>query len=186
MTEWKTRPGWHARVAGLFSGFAGGLGAIRTRSDLAAAVALTAVHWLLIAYIYVWVFGAFGGRLAELGLTAAMLVLAFTMVGSTLQFPGVGGGSQVACFLALTAVFGVEKEPAAAASIAVWLVTFAAVSVVGVPLLVREGWSMGELRRLARAEAEAEKVGAHVPEPELEAATHDLRHPHGEKKGTHS
>ena len=175
MGEWKRRPGWHAKVAGLFSGFASGLGAIRTLNDLAVALALTAVHWLLIVYVYLWVMHSFAGRLSELGLAAAMLVLAFTMVGSTLQLPGVGGGSQVASFLALTIVFGVEKEPAAAVSIVLWLITFAAVSVVGVPLLIREGWSMGELRRLARAEAEAEQVGTHVPDPELDSAV-----PHGE------
>jgi uncharacterized protein (TIRG00374 family) len=167
MAEWKTRPGWHAKVAGLFSGFASGLGAIRTVNDLAVALGLTAAHWLLIVYIYLWVMHAFPGNLGELNLTAAMLVLAFTMVGSALQLPGIGGGSQVASFLAFTAVFGVEKEPAAAASIVLWLITFAAVGVVGVPLLIREGWSMGELRRLARAEAAAEAVGAHIPDPEL-------------------
>jgi hypothetical protein len=33
---------------------------------------------------------------------------------------------------------------------------------VGIPLLIHEGLSMGELRKLARAEAEAEKVGGHL------------------------
>ena len=32
----------------------------------------------------------------------------------------------------------------------------------GVPLLIREGWSMGELRRLAKSEEAAEEVGEHV------------------------
>jgi len=41
---------------------------------------------------------------------------------------GRGRGSQVASFLAYTAIFGVESEPAAAASIVLWLVTFAACS----------------------------------------------------------
>ena len=90
----------------------------------------------------------------------AMLVLAFTMVGSTLQLPGVGGGSQVASFLAYTVVFGVEKEPAAAASIVLWLVTFAASSLAGVPLLIKEGFSMRELSRIAREEEEAAEAGA--------------------------
>src|SRR5258708_36665384 len=52
------------------------------------------------------------------------LVMAFTLVGSAVQLPGVGGGSQVAAFLAYTAIFGVEKEPAAAAAIVMWLITF--------------------------------------------------------------
>jgi glycosyltransferase 2 family protein len=81
--------------------------------------------------------------------------MAFTLVGSAVQLPGVGGGSQVACFLAYTAVFGVEKEAAAAASIVVWLITFAACSLAGVPLLIHEGLSLGKLRELAEHEKEA-------------------------------
>jgi len=95
-----------------------------------------------------------GGRLSTIGLGDALLVLAFTMVGSAVQLPGVGGGSQVACFLAYTTIFGVEKEPAAAAAIIIWLVTFAGVSFAGVPLLIHEGMSLGELRRIAKHEEE--------------------------------
>jgi hypothetical protein len=45
-----------------------------------------------------------------------------------------------------------------------WLITFAGSTLVGVPLMIREGWSMGELRQLARAEAEAEESGTHLAE----------------------
>lgn len=162
MARWRTQHGWRARVAGLFTGFAEGLHGIRTPGDLMVAVGSSAAHWILIACIYLWIFQAFGGRLGELDFVAAMLVLAFTMVGSALQLPGVGGGSQVGSFLALTVVFGVEKEAAAASSIVLWLITFAGSCLAGVPLLVKEGWSMAELRRLARAEAEAEAAGTHV------------------------
>jgi len=165
LAGWRTRPGWHARAAGLFAGFSEGLGAIRTLGDLGAAVGYSVLHWAVIALIYLWVPLSFGGRLAEIGFFGGLMVLAFTMVGSTLQLPGVGGGSQVASFLAFTVIFGVEKEPAAAASIVLWLLTFAGSSLAGVPLLIREGWSMGELRRLARAEREAEAVGSHVSLP---------------------
>jgi len=165
MEEWKTRPGWHARAAGLFAGFGEGLQAIRTPADLAAAIFYTAAHWSIIILIYWLVPQAFGGRLATLGVSGGLMVLAFTMVGSAMQLPGVGGGAQLASFLALTAIFGVEKEPAAAVSIVLWLITFAAVSLAGVPLLIREGWSMGELRRLARAEKEAGATGTHATLP---------------------
>jgi len=153
LERWRVAEGWRRRLAGLFAGFAQGLQAIRTFSDLLAAVVYSALHWALITLIYLWVAHSFGGRLAELDFSGAMLVLAFTMVGSAVQLPGVGGGSQVASFLAFTVVFGVEKEPAAAASILLWLVTFAASSLAGVPLLIREGWSMGELKRVAREQA---------------------------------
>jgi uncharacterized protein (TIRG00374 family) len=162
MAAWHTRAGWRARFAMIFGGFFEGLQAIRTVSDLLAAVAYSAVHWAVIACIYLWIAHAFGGQLGALSFPGAMLVLAFTMVGSTLQLPAVGGGSQAASFLAFNVILGVEKEPAAAAAIVLWLVTFAACSVAGVPLLIQEGWSMGELRRLARAEAEAEAAGTHV------------------------
>ncbi len=163
LVRWRAQTGWKHRLAALFGGFAEGLHAIRTLSDLFAAIAYSAAHWALVAWLYLWVAHSFTGRLAQLDFPAAMLVLAFTMVGSALQLPGVGGGSQVASFLALTVIFGVEKEPAAAASIVLWLVTFVASSLVGVPLLIREGWSMGELSRMAREQAEAAETAASHP-----------------------
>jgi len=89
-----------------------------------------------------------------------MLVMAFTLVGSAVQLPGVGGGSQVACFLAYTTIFGVEKEPAAAAAIVLWLITFAMCSLAGVPLLIHEGFSLGKLREMAEHEKEVEAEAA--------------------------
>jgi len=111
---------------------------------------------------------AFGGKLAELSLGAVILVLAFTLVGSAVQLPGVGGGAQLATFLVLTLVLGVEKEPAATAAIILWLVGFASCCIAGLPLLFREGWSMGDLRRMAQAE---EKAGEEELLAEAEHAT---------------
>ncbi|MBI3670567.1 MAG: flippase-like domain-containing protein [Acidobacteria bacterium] len=170
LVGWRAAGGWKRRFAGLFAGFSEGLQAIRTWPDLLVAVGYSAGHWFVIALVYVWVPQSFGGQLAEIDFRGAMLVLAFTMVGSTLQLPAVGGGSQAASFLAFTVVFGVEQEPAAAASIVLWLITFAAPSLVGVPLLIREGWSMAELRRLAREEAEAEAAGTHADVPDVPRA----------------
>ena len=56
-----------------------------------------------------------------------------------------------ACFLAYTTIFGVEKEPAAAVAIVTWLITFAACSLAGAPLLVHEGFSLGKLKQMAEA-----------------------------------
>jgi len=81
-------------------------------------------------------------------------VLAFTLAGSAVQLPGVGGGAQVATFLAYTAILGIEKEPATAAAIVLWLISFAACSLAGVPLLFHEGFSLGKLRQLAKQEKE--------------------------------
>src|SRR3984885_1128646 len=155
VVEGHTQSGWRAKLAALIAGLSEGLHALRSWSDLGAAVGWTAAHWILVVFIYVWVAHAFGGTLATLTFSGAMLVLAFTMIGSALQLPGVGGGAQVATFLVFTVIFGVEKEPAAAAAISIWLITFASSILVGIPLLLREGWSMGELKRVASAEKDA-------------------------------
>ena len=50
-----------------------------------------------------------------------------------------------------------KTEPAAVTSIMLWLITFASCCIVGLPLLLREGWSMGELKQMAvKAEHQAE------------------------------
>jgi hypothetical protein len=94
-----------------------------------------------------------------------MLLMAFTLAGSVFQLPLAGGGSQLAA-ISVYMFFGIEKEPATAAAIVVWLVTFAACSFAGVPLLIHEGLSLGKLRELA----EHEKEAAAVPAPQGESA----------------
>jgi hypothetical protein len=149
LAGWGERPGWRSGAAKLFGGVLDGLHAIRTWGDLGEAVLLTVFHWALIVVIYRWVPLSFGGRFEVLDFRAAVLILACTMLGSTLQLPGVGGGSQLASFLAMTVFLGVEKELAAAAAIMLWLVTFTGCSLAGIPLLLHEGMSLGELRRIA-------------------------------------
>ena len=156
---WLKAHGWRRSVAGILLGFARGVQAIRTWKDLTLAVVYSVAHWFLVLLVYLWVSHSFGGALARINLGNAMLVMAFTLVGSAVQLPGVGGGSQVASFLAYTAIFGVESEPAAAASIVLWLITFAACSLAGVPLLIHEGFSLGKLREMAEHEKEAAAEG---------------------------
>jgi uncharacterized protein (TIRG00374 family) len=148
--RWRT--GLRARMAALLEGFSDGLQSVRTWADLGALVGYSALHWALVIFVYLWVEHAFGGKLADLGIGATLLVAAFTIVGSAAQLPGVGGGAQVATFLVLTLVFRIDKEPAAAVSIVVWLIGFAACCLVGIPLLFHEGLSMGELRRITHKE----------------------------------
>jgi hypothetical protein len=162
LSGWSAAGGWRGFVATQVAGFSDGLQAIRGFSDWWAAFVYSTLHWALIVLIYLWVMRSFGGDLGQLSFSSAMLVLAFTMVGSLVQLPGVGGGAQVASFIALTRIFRIEPEPAAAAAVVTWLITFSGACLVGLPLLIREGWSMGELRRLARDEAKAERAGGHL------------------------
>jgi glycosyltransferase 2 family protein len=152
--------GWKAKFASIVLGFVRGVQTIRSWAQLALAVLYSTVHWFLVLLVYFWVSHSFGGKLASISMSDAMLVLAFTLVGSAVQVPGVGGGSQAGSIIAYTAIFGVEREPAVAAAIVLWLISFAMCTIVGVPLLFREGWSLGELRHMAEAEKAAELASA--------------------------
>jgi glycosyltransferase 2 family protein len=131
---------------------------------LLLAIAYSVAHWGLASAIYWGVAHAFAANFtdSDINFPGAMLLLALTLVGSVLNLPGLGGGAQYASFIGLTNIFGVDVEPAMAMAVVLWIITFAGSALVGIPLLIHEGLSMGELRKLARAEAQAEEVGAHI------------------------
>jgi uncharacterized protein (TIRG00374 family) len=152
---WQKSHGWRGTIARILLGFARGVQAIRTWGELTLAIIYSAVHWLLVLLVYYWGSRSFGGRLGTLSLGDVMLVMAFTLVGSVVQLPAVGGGSQLASILVYTKIFGVETEPATAAAVILWLIGFAACSLAGVPFLIQEGLSLGKLRELAKHEKQA-------------------------------
>lgn len=173
LERWRAAGGVRMRLASGITGISEGLQAIRTMSDLWAAIGYTAAHWVLAVFIYLWVSNAFSDAFvhSDMNFPGAMLLLAVTLVGSVLQLPGIGGGAQLASIVGLTAIFAVDQEPAIAIAVVLWLITFASSTLVGIPLLIHEGMSMGELRQLARAEAEAEAVGKHVSVPGANGAS---------------
>jgi uncharacterized protein (TIRG00374 family) len=150
---WQKSQGWRVRVAGIVLGFARGVQIIRTWSELGLTVFLSAAHWGLVFLVYVWVTYSFGGKFEQLTAGDALLLMAFTLAGSVFQLPLAGGGSQLAA-ISVYKFFGIENEPATAAAVVLWLITFAACSLVGVPLLVHEGFSLGKLKELAEHEKE--------------------------------
>jgi hypothetical protein len=154
MQGWLAQHGWRAGVARNLLGFVRGVQTVRSWGDVAAAVVYSALHWLLVVCVYLLVLQSFGGKLASLKFPDAVLILVFSLVGSAVQLPGVGGGSQALSIVALTKLYGVEQEPAVGAAMILWLVTFASCSLAGVPFLLREGWSLGELRRMRQREEE--------------------------------
>jgi len=164
LERWRAAGGIWTRLAAFLTGISDGLQAIRTLPDLWAAIGYTVAHWVLATLIYMWVARAFSGAFihSDMNFAGAMLLLAVTLVGSVLQLLGIGGGAQIASIVGLTAIFGVEQEPAIAIAVVLWLITFAGCTLAGIPLLIHEGMSVGELRQLARKEAAAEDVGKHI------------------------
>lgn len=154
----KWRTGWREKIVVLVEGFSEGLQAIRTWNDLFLLIFYTTIHWALVTFVYLWVAHAFGGKLTPLNYSDALLVLAFAMVGSVAQLPGVGGGAQASTILVLTLIFGVEQEPAVTYSMVVWLIAFASCCVTGIPLMFAEGWSMADLRRMVHEQERASEA----------------------------
>jgi uncharacterized protein (TIRG00374 family) len=146
---WRESQSWRRSIAGVLLGFVRGVQTIRNMGELLLAIFYSGVHWFLVLLVYYWGSRSFGGRLGTLTLGEIMLVMAFSLVGSAVQLPAVGGGAQLAAALVFTKIFGVETEPATAAAIVLWLMGFAACCFAGVPFLIQEGLSLGKLRELA-------------------------------------
>jgi glycosyltransferase 2 family protein len=163
MQVWLAAHGWRASVARIVLGIARGLKTIRTWGDLAYALALSAAHWFLVILVYYLIALGFGGKLATLRFQDCMLILAMTLVGSLIQLPGIGGGPQAVMSGACTQLFGVPLEAALAASMVAYVISFASCTLAGIPILFREGWSLGDLRRMTQHEDE--QIDAEISEP---------------------
>jgi uncharacterized protein (TIRG00374 family) len=163
LETWLAAPGWRASIARIVLGVVRGFKTIRSWRDLAYVLAISAVHWFLIIVVYQIVEHAFGGTLATLRFEDSILIVALTMVGSLLQLPGIGGGPQAVMTGAFTRFYGVPLQTAFAASMVIFLITFAVCCLAGAPLLFKEGLSFGELRKMR--EKEDKEIDAEMVAP---------------------
>src|SRR5260221_12681858 len=97
-------------------GFVRGVLTVLCCGDVEAAVVYSEAHWLLLVCVYLLVLQSFGGKFATLKFSDGVLILVFSLVGSAVQLPGVGGGAQALSIVALTKLYGVVQEPAVAAA----------------------------------------------------------------------
>jgi hypothetical protein len=93
-------------------------------------------------------------HLSSLDLPHVLLLMGFSMVGSVVQLPAVGGGSQLAVISALQVVYGIPPELALSCGILLWLVTFMSCIPLGLTFAHREHLS---LRKLSKASHEEER-----------------------------
>src|SRR5262249_21736736 len=103
------------------------------------------VMWYVIALAYHEVTHSYGVAALEIPVSQLLILMGSSMVGSMLQLPAVGGGSQMATIATLSSVFDVQPEMAASCGILLWLVTFAAVVPVGLLLSHHERLSLRKL-----------------------------------------
>lgn len=144
------------RIAQRIREFRGGLNTIHGPASLAWLIAVSVAMWCVIAVAYKEVALAYGARELRIPQTQILLLMGSSMVGSLVQLPGVGGGSQLATIAALEHIFDVPKELAASCGIMLWLVTFVAVVPTGLLLAHRERLSLRKLSEEShREEAQA-------------------------------
>jgi glycosyltransferase 2 family protein len=150
------------RVAQRVREFRGGLDTIHSPRSFLELSGVSVLLWWIIALAYREVTHAYGAPLEHMTVSKVLLLMGSSMLGSLIQLPGVGGGSQLATISALQHVFNASHELAASCGILLWLVTFVSVVPVGLLLAHRERLS---LRKLSE-ESEQEEARAELsPSP---------------------
>lgn len=142
------------RLAQKVREFGMGLNTIHGPISLLSLTLVSVGMWYLIALAYQEVTHSYGEPALEIPLAQILILMGSSMVGSMLQLPAVGGGSQMATIATLSSVFDVPPELAASCGILLWLVTFAAVVPTGLALAHQERLS---LRALSEESHRAEK-----------------------------
>ena len=132
--------------------FSHGLETIQDFSSAMQLVGVSFFMWILIAFAYYAVTHAYPGQLRALTLPHEVVLMGSSMVGSMLQLPAVGGGSQLATISMLSAGFGIEHELAVSCGILLWAVTFMSVIPAGLAIARHEHVS---IRAVAQAEEKA-------------------------------
>ncbi|HUM05733.1 MAG TPA: lysylphosphatidylglycerol synthase transmembrane domain-containing protein [Terriglobales bacterium] len=140
--------------------FRDGLNTIHGPLSLFAVTVLSLAMWFMIIIAYQDVAHSYMVDSLEIQRSQVLVLMGASMIGSLVQLPGIGGGSQLATIATLQRVFDVPKELAASCGIMLWLVTFVAIVPVGLLLAHRERLS---LRKLSEETAEADESEAVSP-----------------------
>src|SRR5580704_1466207 len=150
------------RVAQKVREFHGGLDTIHSPVSFLQLTGVSVLMWWIIALAYREVTHAYGPALEHMTVSKVLLLMGSSMLGSLIQLPGVGGGSQLATISALQHIFNASHELAASCGILLWVVTFVSVVPAGLLLAHRERLS---LRKLSE-ESEQEETRAELsPSP---------------------
>jgi len=131
--------------------FGEGLNTIHDGISFVQLAGVSLAIWFTIALAYRFVLHAYPQpALRHMHVPQVLLLMASSIIGSLIQLPAIGGGSQLAVISMLSSVewFAVPHELAVSAGMLLWLVTFMAVIPAGLILAHREHVS---LRRLSEA-----------------------------------
>lgn len=135
--------------------FSEGLQTIHDVSSAFQLIMVSLAMWVVIAFSYIAITHAYPAPIGLLTLPQIVILMGSSMVGSMLQLPAVGGGSQLATISMLHAGFGVGEELSVSCGMLIWVVTFMSVIPAGLLLARREQVS---LRAVTEAEEKEEEA----------------------------
>lgn len=133
------------RIAKWVREFGHGLNTIHGTLSFVLLTLTSVGMWYVIAIAYKEITHAYGVASLDIPLLQILILMGSSMLGSMLQLPAVGGGSQLATIRTLSSLFAVPPELAASCGILLWLVTFAGVIPIGLILAHRERLSLRKL-----------------------------------------
>jgi uncharacterized protein (TIRG00374 family) len=128
--------------------FGEGLNTIHDASTFLQLTAVSLLIWLVISLSYCLVLHAYSQPVLQgMNIPQVLLLMASSMLGSLVQLPAVGGGSQLMVIKVLSSpkLFAVPPELAVSAGMLLWLVTFMSVIPVGLALSRHEHLSIRKL-----------------------------------------
>lgn len=132
--------------------FRQGLDVIGGVGAFVGVAGLSLLLWGSNGVAYLLVMHAMPGATAGLRMPEMYVLMAFSIAGSVVQLPGVGGGSQVGTIGAMHLLLGVPEAQAVGAGLMLWLVTFMSVIPVGLMCARFAGVGLGEARGAAAGE----------------------------------
>jgi glycosyltransferase 2 family protein len=115
---------------------------------LALLAFYTLLEWAILVSANYAFFRAFEAT-QSFGPVDVLVVMAFMALGSMVQLPAVGGGSQAACILSLTSVLRLSLEAASGIAVVLWVVGTIAIVPVGLACAFHEGLNWSKLKLLS-------------------------------------
>jgi uncharacterized membrane protein YbhN (UPF0104 family) len=164
-------------VISLVDQLARALSVLANARSLAITLAWTAMLWGSVVTANLLVFRAFDLRIdgRPLGLTHALFILGWSMVGSAVPTPGGAAGAFHAATGAGLVLLGVAKEQAAAVAIVLHLVDFGPAAVCGLFYFLRGDINFARLRELIKPEAVEHAVEEDLIGPDAAVRSKELR-----------
>ena len=146
------------RVAGWVRSFVAGLGGLKRPHMAAVIIVQSILLWSVIVALYVALFVAMD---IDVPWFAALPLVALVVVGVLVPTPAAVGSFHKAAQIGLASLWAVANDPAVAYAILSHAVAMFPTGLVGLGLLVREGFGWAEIRELDRDRTTA------TPAPEL-------------------